>query len=269
MSARLATDNRFEQPDRGGHDCAVGIDSLASAAAVTVAAAVTRATSPADLDALAALVWRGYAEGALADADATFLDTLIRSRRTRKSPASDHCRRFPRRRRVRSPDRQASVERRRRLGGSSSMPDTLRHHYTEGERAVLCIVAGEVKHHGLCDLPIDKIGALAGVHRTTVQNALRRAVQLGHVSKEARPIPGRKNLSNLVRITSREWRVWINRGPSAHRPLGFKSAKSLNPTKSIDSRQQAFSRDQESKRGLSSGKSPPGLGMSHPSLHEE
>ena len=37
------------------------------------------------------------------------------------------------------------------------MPDTLRHHYTEGQRAVLCIIAGEVKHHGYCDLPIDKI----------------------------------------------------------------------------------------------------------------
>jgi len=31
----------------------------------------------------------------------------------------------------------------------------------EGQRAVLCIVAGEIKHRGLCDLPIDKIAALA------------------------------------------------------------------------------------------------------------
>ena len=43
------------------------------------------------------------------------------------------------------------------LGGSSALPDTLRHHYTEGERAVLFIVAGEVKRHGICDLPIDEI----------------------------------------------------------------------------------------------------------------
>ena len=37
------------------------------------------------------------------------------------------------------------------LGGSSVLPDTMRHYYTEGERAVLWIVAGEVKHHGICD----------------------------------------------------------------------------------------------------------------------
>lgn len=57
------------------------------------------------------------------------------------------------RNRPRSPDRQASRDRRRRLGGSSALPDTMRHHYTEGQRAVLCVVAGEgagwrPPHHG-------------------------------------------------------------------------------------------------------------------------
>jgi hypothetical protein len=36
----------------------------------------------------------------------------------------------------------------------------MRHYYTEGERAVLCIVAGEVKHHGICELSIDEIADL-------------------------------------------------------------------------------------------------------------
>lgn len=131
----------------------------------------------------------------------------------------------------RSPDRAASVRRRRQLGGSSSMPDTIRHHYTEGQRAALAVVSGEVKHHGVCDLPIDRIAAVAGVSRTTVQNALREARALGHIFVEARPRPGQKNLTNLVRIVSGEWMGWLKRGPSLTRSIGFKT---IHPTKNQD-----------------------------------
>lgn len=37
------------------------------------------------------------------------------------------------------------------------MLDTMRHHYTEGERAVGCVIAGEVKRVGICELSIDEI----------------------------------------------------------------------------------------------------------------
>ena len=99
------------------------------------------------------------------------------------------------------------------------MPPNLRCHYTEGQRAVACILAGEVKHHGLCDLAIDKIAALAGVSRTTVQTTLHEARRLGHIKVTERPQPGRKNLTNVVHIVSAEWLTWIKRGPSAHRPV--------------------------------------------------
>jgi hypothetical protein len=79
----------------------------------------------------------------------------------------------------------------------------------EGQRAVLCIVAGEIKHRGLCDLPIDKIAALAGVCRTTVQTTIHEARRLGHIKITERPIPGRKHLPNVVEIASAEWRAWI------------------------------------------------------------
>lgn len=131
----------------------------------------------------------------------------------------------------RSPDRAASVKRRRMLGGSSGMPDTIRHHYTEGERAALAVVAGEVKHHGACDLPLDRIAAVAGVSRTTVQNALREARARGHVTVEARPRAGKKNLTNIVRVSSKEWLAWLKRGPSLARSIGFKS---FHPTKNQD-----------------------------------
>lgn len=74
------------------------------------------------------------------------------------------------------------------------MPPDVRIRYTEGEASALTIIAREIQHHGLCDLPIDKIAALAGVSRTTVQNAIREAVRRGHVTVERRPVKGRKNL---------------------------------------------------------------------------
>ena len=84
------------------------------------------------------------------------------------------------RQRQRSPNRKASRDRRRMLGGSSALPDNLRPHYTEGQRAVLCVIAFEIKHHGVCDLPIDAIAARAGVGRTTVQTTMHEARRLDH-----------------------------------------------------------------------------------------
>jgi hypothetical protein len=104
------------------------------------------------------------------------------------------------RQRQRSPDRLASRERRRALGGSGALPDGLRRQYIEGQRAVLTIIAGEVKHHGICDLPIDKIAALAGVCRTTVQTTLHEARRLGHLKITERPVRGSKSLTNLIEI---------------------------------------------------------------------
>ena len=109
--------------------------------------------------------------------------------------AGRFCGRFTPRQRQRSPDRKASRDRRRMLGGSSALPDNLRHHYTEGQRSVLCIVAGEVKRHGVCDFPIDKIAALAGVCRTTVQTTLHEARRLGHIKITERPQPRPQELA--------------------------------------------------------------------------
>lgn len=142
------------------------------------------------------------------------------------------------RQRPRSSSRQASRDRRRRLGGSSALPDTLRHYYTEGQRAVLCIIAGEIKHHGVCDLPIGKIAALAGVCRTTVQTTLHEGRRLFHLKVIERPMRGRKSLTNLVQIVSTEWRAWISRAPSAHRPRGSNSVKMASTTKNTERRKE-------------------------------
>jgi hypothetical protein len=126
--------------------------------------------------------------------------------------------RFVPRQHPRSPDRQASRDRRRTLGSSSSMPPALRAFFTEGQRAVLCIVVGEVKRHGTCTLPYDQIAALAGVCRTTVQTTMHEARRLGLINITERARPGRKNLTNVIRIVSAEWLTWMKRGPRAHRP---------------------------------------------------
>lgn len=146
-----------------------------------------------------------------------------------------HPRRFtPRKCRKRLPGEwEERRKRRRTLGSSSALPDTLRHHYTEGERSVLCVVAGEVRRHGFCDLAIKEIEDRAGVGRTTVQNALHEARRLGHVTiQERRPVRGAKSLTNVVRIASREWEDWVKRGPSAARHPGSKFAKTVSPLKS-------------------------------------
>lgn len=177
------------------------------------------------------------------DADAeAFEQGAILTRAASKGAPSLKASRFTSRQRPRSPDRQASRDRRRRLGGSSALPDKLRHHYTEGQRAVLCIIAGEIKHRGVCDLPIDKIAALAGVCRTTVQTTLHEARRLGHIRITERPLPGRKHLPNLVHIVSAEWQVWLKRGPSAHRPIGSKSVNLVSTTKSRDIQRDGFAR---------------------------
>lgn len=216
-----------------------------SAAATAIYESVNSCVDLDQLHEIARLLWNGYAQEKISEGEAAYLSSIIERRRPLRRTALSHakplgrsagqfCCRFAPRRPQRSPDRKASRDRRRMLGGSSALPDNLRHHYTEGQRSVLCIVAGEIKRHGICDFPIDKIAALAGVCRTTVQTALHAARQLGHIKITERPQPGRKNLPNVVEIISREWRAWTRRGQSAARLIGSNSPKMLYPTKNRD-----------------------------------
>jgi hypothetical protein len=258
--SKAAAENH-EQAQNTPADCKT-LRNLASAAAHTIYDAINAATSPDALDQLARAMWRGYGEGAIGDADAEFLQSCI-SRRLplasntlRTAPGRSLGKlagrlgtRFKPRQHPRSPDRKASRDRRRTLGGSAVMPPNLRHHYTEGQRAVLSIVAGEVKHHGVCDLPIDKIAALAGVCRTTVQTTLHEARRLLHLKITERPRPGRKSLTNVVEIMSAEWLTWIKRGPTAYRPVGSNPVKMVSPTKITDQERKRLSDESEWRRG--------------------
>jgi hypothetical protein len=259
-----------------------------SAAPATTAAALEAAilsTKPQHLDGISRDLWRLYECQRLSDDEATALDALIRSRRAGSRAEGEasfpgHCAakqvktalRFRPRRPQRSPDKEASLRRRRELSRSSPMPRHLASRYTEGQCAALAIIGGEVKARGVCDLPLDKIAALAGVCRTTVRNAINEARRLGMVRVTSRPRPGQKNLTNLIEIVSPEWRTWLKRGPTAHRPTGCKTvsaAKNVRPTMSIEKRKGAF---EEASRGQPPGfreRSSGGKGGRHASaLHQ-
>jgi hypothetical protein len=140
--------------------------------------------------------------------------------------------------------------RKRMLGGSSALPDTLRHHYTEGERAVLVIVAGEVKRHGIYNLPIDEIADRAGVGKSTVQNAMHEARRLGHVAITERPQRGAKNLRNLVKVTSSEWLVWIRRAPSGAQRERVQFSKNVSISKSAERNEASAERVERQQRAV-------------------
>jgi hypothetical protein len=236
-----------------------GLRRLASAAATTLYDAINGVHTPDQLDHLTMMMWGIYGKGAISEKDSEFLQSCIDRRRPlgpRTAPGFHKplgaltgrvSGRFTSRQRPRSPDRKASRDRRRMLGGSSVLPDNLRHHYTEGQRAVLCIVAGEVKRHGVCDLPVDQIAALAGVCRTTAQTAMHEARLLGHVTIAERPRFRRKSLTNVVRISSPAWLAWLKRGPSASRFTGSNPVKKVSPTKIIELRKKEAPNGKETR----------------------
>jgi hypothetical protein len=195
-----------------------------------------------ELDDIVRGMWADHANGRLNESDMEGLDEATRARRAelgkeRPPPPgpkpigtakSKLALGWPRRRPQRMPDREASRERARTLGGAGHMPPGVRAKYTEFERAALFIVAREVKHHGFCDLSIGQIAAEAGVCVRTVQNAEAEAIRQGHLCREERERKGakRKNDTNVLRIMNQEWLAWIKRGP-----LGCKVCTATKNTK--------------------------------------
>ena len=82
------------------------------------------------------------------------------------------------------------------------------------------------------------MAAHSGVCRTTAQNALRKGKLRGDITVTVRPLPGRKNLTNIVRICCRHWLAWLKRGFATACCIGLKAVKKLSPTEIIDLRKQ-------------------------------
>jgi hypothetical protein len=178
----------------------------------TAAAAAARNT--AAVDQLARLTWRAHSEGQLADADAEAIGEALQGRRRefgqgRGLPPTRHALGLPMAAR-RTP--RSSLERRRRQAMSGIVPAKIAAAFTPGEIAALSVIGRQCQRTGICVLPIDAIAALAGVCRTVVKSALRQARLVGLVLVKERRIPGRKSLTNIVSIVSKEWIAWLRIG---------------------------------------------------------
>ncbi len=205
---------------------AAALESLASAAAATLYDAIRRAETVADLDELAKLLWRSYGDGSISEADATELSNYLDGRRPvrRYIPRQatlpglslpkrnqERVGQFPKRCPQRSPDKQASYERRKRLAFSGVLPPTLVVRLTTGDMACLRIVADEYRRRGRCNSSLAEIAARAGVDRKTAQRAVHKAQQQRLISVRKRPVAGQRHLPNVVTIISLEWLRWLRR----------------------------------------------------------
>jgi hypothetical protein len=164
---------------------------------------------------IAKTLWAAYTAGGITDTDAEALSTLIDARKGSHVPGI-----APPTLRVRvgsRPRTDASMERRRRWAATGRLPPQIACQFTQAEQAVLAVVTVEAVKRGDCRMHLDHIAAVAGVSRSTVRAALRRARGLGLLTIEERRASAWRNLSNVVRIVSREWQAWMRlaRAPGA------------------------------------------------------
>jgi hypothetical protein len=99
------------------------------------------------------------------------------------------------------------TQRRRALASSLNFPADLREtfgKFTDGERAVLKIICGEVVRHGACTLSKDAIVDLSSASSTVVKVAIRTAQAEGLIAIER--TTGRRNTITL----SAEWKAWLD-----------------------------------------------------------
>ena len=182
------------------------------------AAAAAAARNTHAVDEIARLTWRAHAEGQIIDAEAEVISEALQARRaafaTRRtaSPSRPALGLPWPAKRPRSPDRQASLERRRRQAMSGVVPAKIAASFTMAELAVLTVIARQCQRAGVCTLHIDAVAALAGCSRTSVKNALRQARLLGLILVKERRIPGMKSLTNIVSVISKEWLGWLKLG---------------------------------------------------------
>ena len=82
-----------------------------------------------------------------------------------------------------------------------AMPPDLASKFTEGERAVLAIVAIDVYRHGYCRRRSPEIAALAGM--AAARPAIRAAEELGLLTARL------NNRDSTIEIVSPKWAAWL------------------------------------------------------------
>jgi hypothetical protein len=103
------------------------------------------------------------------------------------------------------------------MAASGQLPPQVAAEFTVAEQAVLAVVARIARRADVVVEPIDKIGALAGVCRSSAKNALRLAEKLGLIRVTIRRREGRRNDLNRIVIIAPAWRAWLRIGGAGGR----------------------------------------------------
>jgi AhpD family alkylhydroperoxidase len=154
-------------------------------------------------------IWQAWSAGQLDDATAQQLsETAYATRARHKGQWRDGLARplqtgfaNPRRRPCRSPDKQASRERRDMLAAMAALSPLMAVGF-----AVIAVVVMLAMRVSGCIACHEEIAARAGVSVSTVKRALAKARQRGLLDRRERRRPGRPSLSNVVRIRDRDLR---------------------------------------------------------------
>jgi len=173
--------------------------------------AVDAAATLGTIDKLLKVIWKALPSNHIDDVTAQELADLLYAKQTLLKAAPPRLVGFTKARPKlqRSPDKQASIERRRRLAACLPLPPRLAAHFTVAEQAALRVVADDLKRNRICTKFVDQIAAIAGTCRTVVKNALRKAKALRLLTVEERRVCGQRSLTNVVRFLCDVWRQWI------------------------------------------------------------
>src|SRR6476620_8409622 len=173
------------------------------------------------LDDYSRQVWRAHGAGIVADDQAQQLQERIQQRRGPQTVARSllasaqalapryFIQRSPEQR---SPDRRASLLRRREHAACGPLPPNLASGFTVGELAVLKVISDEWLAHGACDRSLNELAARAGICHSLAKRAIRLAELDGLFTVQRRPRSGRKHLTNIIRIVRAEWLDWLRKG---------------------------------------------------------
>jgi hypothetical protein len=195
-----------------------------------------------DLHRLAHTLWKAHSAGHLSDGQAQQLAEQLEARRPKQpAPPTSFRPATMKPKRQRSPDKQVSIERRRRLARASPVPPELVDQFTQGEHAVITVVAGEIARAGACTWCLARIAAIAGVCETLVRGAMRKARNRGLLFSIERRRRGQKSLTNIVRALRRSWGAWLQR-------IGCRKLKS---TTDVDSKIRETAAVERAQSGLS------------------
>jgi DNA-binding MarR family transcriptional regulator len=170
------------------------------------------------LDDYSRQVWKAHGAGIVGDDQAQRLAEMIEQRRSPVEVTLSPLLAAPRyliqrSPEQRSPNRRASLLRRREHAATGPLPPNLASGFTTGEIAVLRIVSDEVlAHGGVCDRSLNELGARAGVCRSIAQRTIRLAERDGLITVQRRPRSGRKHLTSIIRIIRSEWIDWLAKG---------------------------------------------------------